>query len=146
MWAGLFSRRPAAPASSSPRIAAYGDIDELNAVLGLTIAETPHEPIKKVLGDLTKSVKREISIMLKTDRHPNILRYFAKEEDENFIYIGTELCECNLATFIKDQGLRQKMETKTIFQQTADGLKHLHNLSISEYYFSSSVSKSNLTF
>jgi len=37
---------------SSPRIAAYGDIDELNAMLGLARAETALEPIKKALGEI----------------------------------------------------------------------------------------------
>ena len=86
--------------------------------------------IKRVIRDLKKKVDREVSIMLKTDRHPNILRYFAKEETKDFIYIGTELCEGNLATFIRDQSLRPKIPTKTIFQQTAEGLRHLHQLSI----------------
>ena len=86
--------------------------------------------IKRVVRDLAKMVDREISIMLQTDRHPNILKYFAREENKDFIYIGTELCEGNLAKFIKDQNLRQKMPTKSIFQQTAEGLRHLHQLSI----------------
>ena len=51
--------------------------------------------IKQVLKKLAATVDREISIMLKIDKHPNILRYFAKEVDENFFYIATELCECN---------------------------------------------------
>ena len=88
--------------------------------------------IKRVVRDLAKIVDREISIMLQTDRHPNILKYFAREETEDFIYIGIELCECNLSTFISDQEKRKKMATKTIFQQTAYGLRHLHKLSISE--------------
>ena len=88
--------------------------------------------IKRVVRDLAKMVDREISIMLQTDRHPNILKYFAREENKDFIYIGTELCEGNLAKFIKDQNLRQKMPTKSIFQQTAQGLRHLHQLSISK--------------
>ena len=37
---------------SSPRIAAYGDIDELNALIGVAMAETPHDPIKKALGEV----------------------------------------------------------------------------------------------
>lgn len=37
---------------SSPRIAAYGEIDELNALLGLARAETPHEQLKQVLGEI----------------------------------------------------------------------------------------------
>lgn len=37
---------------SSPRIAAYGEIDELNALLGLARAETPHSQLKKTLGEV----------------------------------------------------------------------------------------------
>lgn len=37
---------------SSPRISAYGDIDELNALLGVVRAETPHDQLKKVLGEI----------------------------------------------------------------------------------------------
>ena len=89
--------------------------------------------IKKVSKATTNSVDQEISIMLKIDRHPNILRFFAKEEDENFIYIGMELCDYNLETFIKDQNLRKEMTNKTILQQTAEGLNHLHHLKIRKY-------------
>jgi cob(I)alamin adenosyltransferase len=41
---------------SSPRIASYGDIDELNAVLGLTVAETTLEPIRKALSEVQTSL------------------------------------------------------------------------------------------
>lgn len=37
---------------SSPRISAYGEIDELNAMLGVVRAETPHDPIKKAIGEI----------------------------------------------------------------------------------------------
>lgn len=37
---------------NSPRIATYGDVDELNAVIGIAIAETPHEPIRKALEQI----------------------------------------------------------------------------------------------
>ena len=91
--------------------------------------------IKRVLKTVSKAVEREISIMMKIDRHPNILKYFAKEEDENFIYIGTELCELNLATFVQNKihNMRQKIAVNLILSQTADGLNHLHQLNISEY-------------
>ena len=99
--------------------------------------------IKRVMKTVSKVVEQEISIMLKINRHPNILQYFAYEEDENFIYIGTELCEGNLATFVqnKSYNLKQKMTVNLILKQTADGLNHLHQLSISKYLnLSSSVS------
>ena len=90
--------------------------------------------IKRVLKAVSKVVEREILIMMKIDRHLNILKYFAKEEDENFYYIGTELCELNLATFVQDKShnMRQKMTVNLILKQTADGLNHLHQLNISK--------------
>jgi cob(I)alamin adenosyltransferase len=37
---------------SSPRIAAYGEVDELNAVLGIVRAETPHAPVQEALAQI----------------------------------------------------------------------------------------------
>ncbi|NBX75842.1 MAG: cob(I)yrinic acid a,c-diamide adenosyltransferase [Proteobacteria bacterium] len=36
----------------APRIVAYGEIDELNACLGVIRAETPHIPLKNALGEI----------------------------------------------------------------------------------------------
>ena len=90
--------------------------------------------IKQVPKKLSKTVDREISIMLQIDQHPNILRYFGKEEDEHYLYIGTELCECTLKQLMTDKGFEQKLKTKEILQQTVEGLNHLHQLAISNYY------------
>ena len=90
--------------------------------------------IKQVLRSFPTSLCREISIMKKIDQHPNILRYFAKEEDPNFFYIATELCEGNLRKFIEDENFMDKMETKDILQQTVEGLNYLHKNDIGKYY------------
>ena len=89
--------------------------------------------IKKVSRKALKTDKNDISLILQSDLHANVLKFFGLEEDNEFIYIGMELCECNLGTFIKNQDLRQKLATKTIFQQTVKGLNYLHQLSISKY-------------
>lgn len=88
--------------------------------------------IKEVSKFLANIADKEISIMLQID-HRNILKYVAMEEDMNNIYIGIELCKCNLQTFITDAEWSGKMENKTIMQQTAAGLSYLHQLNISEY-------------
>ena len=36
---------------SSSRITAYGEIDELNALIGIVCAETPHTPIRESLAE-----------------------------------------------------------------------------------------------
>ena len=46
LWGG------ARVSKDSPRIASYGDVDELNALLGVAGAETRHESIKKTLSDI----------------------------------------------------------------------------------------------
>ena len=43
-------------AKDSPRIEAYGDVDELNAVLGMTISESPHQPIRKTLQEIQEAL------------------------------------------------------------------------------------------
>lgn len=43
-------------AKSAPRIAAYGDVDELNSVIGIVIAETSHEPIRKSLTEIQSTL------------------------------------------------------------------------------------------
>jgi cob(I)alamin adenosyltransferase len=40
----------------SPRIAAYGDVDELNAILGVARAETTHEAIRKTLAEIQSTL------------------------------------------------------------------------------------------
>ena len=41
---------------NAPRIAAYGDVDELNSVIGIVIAETSHAPIKKSLTEIQSTL------------------------------------------------------------------------------------------
>jgi len=40
----------------SPRITAYGEIDELNAVVGIIRAETPHQALKESLGEIQNAL------------------------------------------------------------------------------------------
>jgi cob(I)alamin adenosyltransferase len=40
----------------SPRINAYGDVDELNAILGVARAETSHEAIRKTLAEIQSTL------------------------------------------------------------------------------------------
>ena len=68
---------------SAPRIAAYGEVDELNAVLGLTRADTAHVVIQKslieiqttlfVLGSQLASQKPDPKLEVVTAKHVDIL-------------------------------------------------------------------------
>lgn len=77
------------------------------------------------------NIEKEISVLLMTHSHPNILLYYAKEVDERYFFIGAEMCEYNLATFKTSNSWRQKMSINKILLQSVKGLKHLHKHNIS---------------
>jgi len=43
---------------------------------------------------------REISLLIRSDGHPNVVRYFLKEHQGDFVYLGLQLCEMSLRDFI----------------------------------------------
>lgn len=72
--------------------------------------------------------------MQESDEHPNVIRYFAKEEHQNFLYIALERCPANLYDLIelpdKHADLVNVFEPKAAMNQIASGLSHLHRLKI----------------
>ena len=47
--------------------------------------------------------RREIATLILSDDHPNVLRCFALEEDQNFVYLGLERCSHSLADLMLAQ-------------------------------------------
>jgi hypothetical protein len=39
---------------------------------------------------------QEVSLLISSDAHPTILRYFAMERDGDFLYLALEQCACSL--------------------------------------------------
>jgi hypothetical protein len=35
-------------------------------------------------------------MLIKSDGHPNIVRYYIKEVKDDFVYLGLQLCDMNL--------------------------------------------------
>lgn len=46
------------------------------------------------------SVDREISLLIESDGHPNVVRYFLKEAQGDFVYLALELCDMSLHDLI----------------------------------------------
>lgn len=89
--------------------------------------------IRRVAKIFSNTIGKEIAVMLLNNNHPNILRYYAREVDADYFFIGMELCEGNLATFIADKTLKQKISPKQILQQSAEGLHYLHRSTLSNF-------------
>lgn len=51
---GLFGGRRVS--KDSPRITAYGEIDELNAVMGIVKSETAHQPLKDTIAEIQNAL------------------------------------------------------------------------------------------
>lgn len=52
--------------------------------------------IKRMLSQFNKAAEREISLLIRSDGHPNVVRYFLKEEKSDFVYLALQLCEMSL--------------------------------------------------
>lgn len=65
----------------SVRITAYGEIDELNALIGLVRAETPHEPVRNALITIQRSLFTVGAQLAAPGVDPHIESITAKEVD-----------------------------------------------------------------
>ena len=87
--------------------------------------------------------EQEVKLLQESDLHPNVIRYFDDEKDENFLYIAVELCQASLFDLYKDgrpteeltdtqQRLVNDINTNAqhALYQLANGLNHLHSLRI----------------
>eukprot|EP00978_Attheya_sp_CCMP212_P011686 scaffold28952_cov58-Attheya_sp.AAC.2 len=99
--------------------------------------------VKRMLKAYSASASREISLLIESDGHPNVVRYFLKEVRGDFVYLALELCDMSLQDLIvalskhlamKSDGKLQLSEippaTKKALFQIASGVKHLHFLRI----------------
>ncbi|CAG5184017.1 uncharacterized protein ALTATR162_LOCUS10868 [Alternaria atra] len=99
--------------------------------------------VKRMLPQYFGLAEQEVKLLQNSDPHPNVIRYFDDERDENFLYIAVELCQASLFDLYKDgrpgeelseshQQLVNKISGKaaSCLYQLAAGLNHLHHLRI----------------
>ena len=83
-----------------------------------------------------QSTQREINIIIKVDRHPNIVRFFHSESDDDFIFLALELCDGTFYDYFfnANEELKLKLQNtiskEEVFQQVTIGLAHLHKNNI----------------
>lgn len=87
--------------------------------------------------------EQEVKLLQESDLHPNVIRYFDDEKDENFLYIAVELCQASLFDLYKDGRPGEELteaqqrlinainiNAQYALYQLANGLNHLHSLRI----------------
>ena len=115
--------------------------------------------VKRMLKTYHASANREISLLIESDGHPNVVRYFLKEVRGDFVYLALELCDMSLHELIaalgehkywrkeKPSGKKRhgrdvgsegasetgdaiSLATRDMLLQIASGVRHLHSLRI----------------
>jgi len=99
--------------------------------------------IKRMLPQYFGLAEQEVKLLQESDLHPNVIRYFDDEKDENFLYIAVELCQASLFDLYRDgrpgeelSEAQQKLSLEIsrniprVLYQLAYGLNHLHSLRI----------------
>ena len=56
--------------------------------------------VKRLLAHFHELARAELATLIASDEHPNILRCFAMEEDDDFVYVALERCERTLASLV----------------------------------------------
>ncbi len=100
--------------------------------------------IKRMLSQFNRAADREISLLIRSDGHPNVVRYFLKEEQGEFVYLALQLAKMSLKDFVlqlQKYMSRNKVSThessaalsevpdaaRMALLQIAKGLAHLHS-------------------
>ena len=99
--------------------------------------------VKRILKGSTDVILREIEILTNSNVPASLVRYFATEDDHNFYYIATELCDFSLADYIEGTPSRMRgkpciplkktldpplrLSTKEILQSCLTGVQYLHD-------------------
>ncbi|KAL6062130.1 bifunctional endoribonuclease/protein kinase ire1 [Balamuthia mandrillaris] len=68
--------------------------------------------VKRLLAEFCQLASREISLLLVADEHRNVVSYYAKEEDQQFIYLALSYCTKTLAEFVEENKKRQQEEER----------------------------------
>jgi serine/threonine-protein kinase/endoribonuclease IRE1 len=64
--------------------------------------------VKRLLRQFVDLAKKEIGALIVSDEHPNVVRCFAMEEDQEFIYLALERCVGTLADALSTKEGRSK--------------------------------------
>lgn len=90
--------------------------------------------VKRMLLEFYEVASREITLLQESDGHPNVIRYYCKQESDKFLYIALELCSASLYDMIERSHefslLLGSINISNILYQIALGIRYLHSLKI----------------
>ena len=125
--------KPLKSLSITERVIGYGSH---GTVVVLGRFENRDVAVKRLLIDYYDYADHEVKLLQESDHHPNVVRYFCKEQSEGFMYIALELCIASLFDVIEKQSVEKyhsvylRLEPKHVLYQMMKGIHHLHHINI----------------
>ncbi|KAI9824338.1 MAG: bifunctional endoribonuclease/protein kinase ire1 [Phylliscum demangeonii] len=92
--------------------------------------------VKRMLLEFYDVASHEVGLLQESDDHPNVIRYFCRQQSAGFLYIALELCPASLHDVVEKPyefvSLAQasSLDLPNVLYQIAAGVKHLHSLKI----------------
>jgi serine/threonine-protein kinase/endoribonuclease IRE1 len=90
--------------------------------------------VKRMLLEFYDVASHEVSLLQESDDHPNVIRYYCRQQNAGFLYIALELCPASLQDVIEKahefQSLVSLMDPPNVLYQITAGVRHLHSLKI----------------
>eukprot|EP01125_Pyxidicula_operculata_P003132 TRINITY_DN1338_c3_g2_i1.p1 TRINITY_DN1338_c3_g2~~TRINITY_DN1338_c3_g2_i1.p1 ORF type:complete len:1112 (-),score=237.63 TRINITY_DN1338_c3_g2_i1:92-3427(-) len=87
--------------------------------------------VKRMLLDFYD--QKEVDLLIESDEHSSVVRYYSKEQDSQFVYIALTYCSQTLYDLVQDDELYKtlkKSNIKNLLSQLSNGIKYLHSLNI----------------
>ncbi|KAL9634857.1 MAG: hypothetical protein Q9164_003832 [Protoblastenia rupestris] len=91
--------------------------------------------VKRMLREFYDIASHEVGLLQESDDHPNVIRYYDKEEDSQFFYIALELCPASLQDVVErpqdyPEMISTSLDKPEMLKQITAGLVYLHTLKI----------------
>lgn len=61
--------------------------------------------VKRLLKQFYDLAANEKDILILSDENPNLIRLYAMEEDDQFVYLALERCQASLASLMATRGM-----------------------------------------
>lgn len=92
--------------------------------------------VKRLLMDFYDVAYHEVTLLQESDEHPNVVRYYCKQQCDKFLYIALELCPASLYDVVERHesvdlaDLVSRLDAKQVLSQMMAGVRFLHQMKI----------------
>ena len=94
--------------------------------------------VKRMLSSMYDVANKEVELLIRSDGHPNVVRYFAQERCRDFVYLALELCTTTMDGAIRkmksqESGhnvLSSNTSSVRFLSELVSAVAHLHDIRI----------------